>query len=96
MLWLSTSLWHRELCQLYIYCAYLRNYPKAHRPALVSSTPPSYIPRCYKMPGLTTFPPFPENISSHPLLIIDYELLKIRDKNEIAKLWKAVTELGFW
>ncbi|KAI0773524.1 Clavaminate synthase-like protein [Fomes fomentarius] len=48
------------------------------------------------MPRLTTFPPFPENISTHPLLIIDYELLKIRDKNEIAKLWKAATELGFW
>lgn len=48
------------------------------------------------MPGLTTFPPFPENVPTHPLLVIDYELIKTNDAGEIAKLWKAATELGFW
>ncbi|KAI0333383.1 Clavaminate synthase-like protein [Cubamyces sp. BRFM 1775] len=48
------------------------------------------------MPGLTNLPPFPEDVPTHPLLVVDYELLKIRDKDEIAKLWKAATELGFW
>ena len=48
------------------------------------------------MPGVTTFPPFPENISTHPLLVVDYDLVKARDQDEVAKLWKAATELGFW
>ncbi|EJD06544.1 Clavaminate synthase-like protein [Fomitiporia mediterranea MF3/22] len=47
------------------------------------------------MPGLT-LPPFPDNIPTHPLLVIDYELLKSGDSEEIGKLWKAATELGFW
>ncbi|KAL5536523.1 hypothetical protein ACEPAF_345 [Sanghuangporus sanghuang] len=47
------------------------------------------------MPGLT-FPPFPDNIPIHPLLVVDYELIKANDADEIAKLWKAATELGFW
>jgi len=41
-------------------------------------------------------PPFPDNVQSHPLLVIDYELIKNGDFNEIARLWKAATELGFW
>ena len=48
------------------------------------------------MPGLTNLPTFPEDVPTHPLLVVDYELLKIRNKDEIAKLWKAATELGFW
>ncbi|KAI0352451.1 Clavaminate synthase-like protein [Trametes cingulata] len=48
------------------------------------------------MPGLTTLPPFPESVPTHPLLVIDYQLLRVHDKDEIAKLWKAATELGFW
>jgi hypothetical protein len=44
----------------------------------------------------TTFPPFPDNVPTHPLLIIDYELIKARDKEEIDRLWKAGTGLGFW
>ncbi|KAL5526725.1 hypothetical protein ACEPAF_8450 [Sanghuangporus sanghuang] len=47
------------------------------------------------MPGLT-LPPFPDNIKTHPLLVIDYELVKAGDLEEIDKLWKAATELGFW
>ncbi|EJD06909.1 Clavaminate synthase-like protein [Fomitiporia mediterranea MF3/22] len=47
------------------------------------------------MPGIT-LPPFPENIPTHPLLVIDYELLKAGDSAEAEKLWKAATELGFW
>ncbi|KAH9848649.1 Clavaminate synthase-like protein [Lenzites betulinus] len=48
------------------------------------------------MPGLTTFPPFPEDVPTHPLLVIDYQLIKIGNEDEIEKLWKAATELGFW
>ena len=47
------------------------------------------------MPGLT-LPPFPDDIPTHPLLVVDYELLKAGDSDEIEKLWKASTELGFW
>lgn len=47
------------------------------------------------MPG-TTLPPFPDNVPTHPLLVVDYELIKKEDPAEIDKLWKAATELGFW
>jgi len=42
------------------------------------------------------FPPFPSDVPTHPLLIIDYELIKKRDKSEIDRLWEAATKLGFW
>ncbi|KAF8646252.1 hypothetical protein AX16_007309 [Volvariella volvacea WC 439] len=44
-------------------------------------------------PGL---PPFPDNVPTHPLLVIDYQLLKARDEKEIDRLWEAGTKLGFW
>ncbi|KAL5503987.1 hypothetical protein ACEPAH_8059 [Sanghuangporus vaninii] len=47
------------------------------------------------MSGLA-IPPFPDDISTHPLLVVDYELIKNRDFEETEKLWKAATELGFW
>lgn len=47
------------------------------------------------MPGLT-LPPFPENIPTYPLQIVDFELVKSGDREEIDKLWNAATELGFW
>jgi len=40
--------------------------------------------------------PFPENVPTHPLLFIDYALIKAGDEEEISNLWKAATELGFW
>ncbi|KAF9068726.1 Clavaminate synthase-like protein [Rhodocollybia butyracea] len=42
------------------------------------------------------FPEFPTNVPTHPLLVIDYELLKNGDKKEMDKLWDAATVLGFW
>ena len=48
------------------------------------------------MPGLLSFPPFPEDVQTHPLLVIDYELILKHDEAEIDKLWKAAIELGFW
>lgn len=48
------------------------------------------------MPGINALPPFPENTLTHPLLVVDYKLVQARDKDEVAKLWKAATELGFW
>jgi len=47
------------------------------------------------MPGLA-LPPFPDNLPTHPLLVIDYELIKAGDEQECNKLWKAATGLGFW
>ncbi|KAI0346723.1 Clavaminate synthase-like protein [Trametopsis cervina] len=47
------------------------------------------------MPGLT-YPPFPEDIPTFPLLVIDYELVKQGDQAEVDRLWGAATQLGFW
>ena len=47
------------------------------------------------MPGLT-LPPFPEDVPTHSLLVIDYELIKKHDEGEIDRLWHAATDLGFW
>ncbi|OAX31655.1 Clavaminate synthase-like protein, partial [Rhizopogon vinicolor AM-OR11-026] len=47
------------------------------------------------MPG-TTLPPFPDDVRTHPLLIIDYQLIKAGDKDEENRLWKAATTIGFW
>ncbi|KAK6992924.1 Clavaminate synthase-like protein [Favolaschia claudopus] len=41
-------------------------------------------------------PPFPNDIPTHPLLVIDYELVKNGDKTELERLWTAGTTLGFW
>jgi hypothetical protein len=47
------------------------------------------------MPGLA-LPPFPDDVPTHPLLIIDYELVKAGDVTECNRLWEAATKLGFW
>ncbi|KAF5381136.1 hypothetical protein D9757_009413 [Collybiopsis confluens] len=41
-------------------------------------------------------PAWPSNVEAHPLLVIDYELLKAGDKTEIDRLWEAGSTLGFW
>lgn len=43
-----------------------------------------------------TLPPFPEDVPTHPLLVVDYELIKKGDQQEMDKLWEAATKLGFW
>ncbi|KAI0094396.1 Clavaminate synthase-like protein [Irpex rosettiformis] len=49
------------------------------------------------MPGLTnTLVPFPDNVPTHPLLVVDYALIVANDEAELDKLWKAATKLGFW
>ncbi|EMD38840.1 hypothetical protein CERSUDRAFT_104154 [Gelatoporia subvermispora B] len=48
------------------------------------------------MPGLTVYPPFPEDVPTAPLLVVDYALIKSGDGPEKEKLWKAARELGFW
>jgi hypothetical protein len=47
------------------------------------------------MPG-STLPPFPNDVRTHPLLIIDYELIKAGDMGEVDRLWEAATTIGFW
>ncbi|KAJ7226200.1 hypothetical protein C8J57DRAFT_1389997 [Mycena rebaudengoi] len=44
----------------------------------------------------TEHPPFPEDGPIHPLLVIDYELIKAGNTHEIERLWTAGTTLGFW
>lgn len=48
------------------------------------------------MPGLTAAPPFPDDVPTHPLLVIDYQLILEGDEDELNRLWEAATELGFW
>ncbi|KAL0574773.1 hypothetical protein V5O48_007184 [Marasmius crinis-equi] len=43
-----------------------------------------------------TLPPFPDNVPTHPLLVVDYKLLKAGNTNEINRLWDAATGLSFW
>ncbi len=61
-----------------------------------ASTPSNTPTHHTTMPGLLTLPPFPEDVPTHPLLVVDYQLIEKRDQAEIDKLWKAATELGFW
>ncbi|KAI0795423.1 Clavaminate synthase-like protein [Abortiporus biennis] len=48
------------------------------------------------MSSTATLPPFPDNVPTHPLLVIDYKLIEQGDQKEIDTLWKAATQLGFW
>lgn len=41
-------------------------------------------------------PPFPDDVPTHPLLVIDYARIRAGDSGEKDNLWKAATELGFW
>ncbi|KIJ46868.1 hypothetical protein M422DRAFT_164750 [Sphaerobolus stellatus SS14] len=45
---------------------------------------------------LPTIPPFPDNVPTHPLRIIDYQLIKAKDEMEMESLWEAAKSLGFW
>ena len=47
------------------------------------------------MPALS-YPAFPDDVPTVPLLVIDYELIKAGDSKEINRLWEAATQLGFW
>ncbi|KAG2358715.1 Clavaminate synthase-like protein [Suillus spraguei] len=44
----------------------------------------------------STLPPFPNDVRTHPLMIIDYELIKAGDVEEVNRLWDAATTIGFW
>ncbi|KAM0792596.1 hypothetical protein ACM66B_005257 [Microbotryomycetes sp. NB124-2] len=52
------------------------------------------------MPALVRqkFPvePFPEDLKTHPLLVVDYEQVKAGDQDAINTLFKACSELGFF
>ncbi|EKM48658.1 uncharacterized protein PHACADRAFT_214711 [Phanerochaete carnosa HHB-10118-sp] len=48
------------------------------------------------MPGLTIPVPFPGDVPTHPLLVIDFTLVQAGYPEELDRLWKAATELGFW
>lgn len=41
-------------------------------------------------------PNFPDDVPTHPLLIVDYAKILLDDGQEIEKLWEAATKLGFW
>jgi hypothetical protein len=44
----------------------------------------------------TVLPPFPDDVPTVPLLVIDYARLRAGDEHEVDRLWRAATELGFW
>lgn len=44
----------------------------------------------------TTLPPFPDNVPIQDLVVVDYDLIRKGDENEIDTLWKAATVRGFW
>ena len=47
------------------------------------------------MPGLTsTTIPFPDDVPTHPLRVIDFSLVKAQDPAELDKLWQAATQLA--
>lgn len=48
------------------------------------------------MPALTSSVPFPDDVPTHPLLVIDYSLIQANDPEELDRLWQAATQLGFW
>lgn len=48
------------------------------------------------MSPTTPLPAFPSDIPTHPLLTIDFELIKERNPQEIDNLWQAATKIGFW
>ncbi|KAL0952183.1 hypothetical protein HGRIS_008795 [Hohenbuehelia grisea] len=41
-------------------------------------------------------PPFPDDIPTHPLVVVDYARIVAEDVAEVDKLWEAATNLGFW
>lgn len=41
-------------------------------------------------------PPFPDDVPTHPLFVIDYSLILQDDEEEKGRLWDAATQLGFW
>ncbi|EIN05629.1 Clavaminate synthase-like protein [Punctularia strigosozonata HHB-11173 SS5] len=43
-----------------------------------------------------TMPPFPTNVTTHPLLVIDHARIVAGDEEEVDRLWHAATTLGFW
>jgi len=40
--------------------------------------------------------PFPDDVPTHSLSVIDYALIDAGDKTEIDNLWNAATRQGFW
>ncbi|PBK80054.1 Clavaminate synthase-like protein [Armillaria gallica] len=41
-------------------------------------------------------PPFPDDVPTHPLFVIDYQLLQEGDAAETERLWESARKLGFW
>ncbi|KIP11665.1 hypothetical protein PHLGIDRAFT_99067 [Phlebiopsis gigantea 11061_1 CR5-6] len=48
------------------------------------------------MPSIASLAPFPDDLPTHSLLVVDYALVRANDKSELDKLWNAATQLGFW
>jgi isopenicillin N synthase-like dioxygenase len=44
----------------------------------------------------TIIPPFPSDVPTHPLVVVDYAKLRANDPEENDKLWLAATQFGFW
>ena len=74
-----------------------RNTYKQRKANSLSSPLTTLCPQHFiTMPGITSYPPFPDDVPTHPLLVVDYQLLKAGNRDEVARLWHAATHLGFW
>ncbi|KIJ24587.1 hypothetical protein M422DRAFT_274584 [Sphaerobolus stellatus SS14] len=45
---------------------------------------------------MLAIPPFPDNVPTHPLRVIDYQLIKAQNEKEMESLWEAAKSLGLW
>ena len=48
------------------------------------------------MATFVNLPPFPEDVPTHPLLVVDFLRIEAGNIEEIDKLFVAAKELGFW
>ncbi|KAI0751878.1 Clavaminate synthase-like protein [Daedaleopsis nitida] len=48
------------------------------------------------MPGVTAYPPFPKDVPTYPLVVVDFQLIQAGDVDEINRLFDAATTIGFW
>ncbi|KAJ7773609.1 hypothetical protein DFH07DRAFT_866043 [Mycena maculata] len=61
---------------------------------MAAATTCSWTPHTQWSP--VPLPPFPNNVPTHTLLVIDYDRIKAGNPEEIERLWTAATMLGVW
>lgn len=80
------------------WCTARRNVQKRghDREVLIKAWVPQVISAKLHLTAAMSLPPFPEDVPTHPLLVVDYQKLVEDDAGEIETFWQAATTLGFW